>query len=303
MQRAVSNFCKHLMPSVVILCSPAVVQSTDKNFMVPVGGAVVVSPSAAFIDTVAAAYPGRASMTPILDLFITLLSMGQTGYRHLLQERLRLREAMLVGLQALCDKHALALLPAPGNRISTGVSLTGLLGRDRVAEPSQEENSAIHLAPALRDMNVATSVAAEMNSAERSGNDKGQDLSQDTPIAAADSSIAASPPAQPPVKAEKSRTESQAEKLSFLGSMLYQRCVSGCRVVTCTGETKKVSGMYFTDWGAHSNAYPHSYFTVACSIGIQERDVTVFLERLDKVLAKFKRQYGGGAEPSTDVKA
>jgi hypothetical protein len=303
MQRAVSNYCKHLMPSVVILRSPAVVQSTDKNFMVPVGGAVVVSPSAGLIDSVAAAYPGRASMTPILDLFITLLSMGQAGYRHLLQERLRLREAMLVGLQALCDKHALALLPAPGNRISTGVSLTGLLGQGDVAEISQGEHSVSQLAPTSQVVDGAISVAAEMNCAESRGNDKGQESPQKAGAATAESSTAASPPEQPPVKPAKSRTEPHAEKLSFLGSMLYQRCVSGCRVVTCTGETKKVSGMSFIDWGAHSNAYPHSYFTVACSIGIQERDVTVFLERLDKVLVKFKKQYGGGAEPAADAKA
>jgi hypothetical protein len=285
-----------------MLRSLTVVQSTDKNFMVPVGGAVVVSPSATFIDTVAAAYPGRASMTPILDLFITLLSMGQTGHRHLLQERLRLREAMLVGLQALCDKHALALLPAPGNRISTGVSLTGLLGQGRVAELSQGEGTESQLAPASRGMAVgAISVAAEMDGAEGSGNDKGQDIPQHGQTAPVENSTDASPPAQPPVKPEKSRTEPHAEKLSLLGSMLYQRCVSGCRVVTCTGETKKVSGMSFTDWGAHSNAYPHSYFTVACSIGIQERDLTVFLERLDKVLAKFKKQYGGGAQPTKEA--
>jgi hypothetical protein len=280
-----------------------VVQSTDKNFMVPVGGAVVVSPSATFIDTVAAAYPGRASMTPILDLFITLLSMGQTGYRHLLQERLRLREAMLLGLQALCDKHALALLPAPGNRISTGVSLTGLLGQGGVSGPSPGEHSVSQLEPASQVVDKATSVAAEMGGAKSSGNDKAEDIPREGQTAAAESSTAASPPEQPPVKSDKSRTEPHAEKLSFLGSMLYQRCVSGCRVVTCTGETKKVSGMSFTDWGAHSNAYPHSYFTVACSIGIQERDVMVFLERLDKVLVKFKKQYDGGAEPAADAKA
>jgi hypothetical protein len=269
--------------------------------MVPVGGAVVVSPSATFIDTVAAAYPGRASMTPILDLFITLLSMGQTGYRNLLQERLKLREAMLLGLQALCDKHALALLPAPGNRISTGVSLTGLLGQDIVTEPSQEEDSVNQLAPASQVVDGAMSVASEMGGAESDGNDKAENIPQHGQTAAVENCRAASPPEQPPMKPAKSRTEAHAEKLSMLGSMLYQRCVSGCRVVTCTGDTKKVSGMSFIDWGAHSNAYPHSYFTVACSIGIQERDVTVFLERLDKVLVKFKKQYGGGAEPTMEA--
>jgi O-phospho-L-seryl-tRNASec:L-selenocysteinyl-tRNA synthase len=30
---------------------------------------------------------GRASISPILDLFITLLSLGASGYKKLLQER------------------------------------------------------------------------------------------------------------------------------------------------------------------------------------------------------------------------
>ena len=36
----------------------AFVQSTDKNFMVPVGGAVVASSNADFIKQVAQTYPG-----------------------------------------------------------------------------------------------------------------------------------------------------------------------------------------------------------------------------------------------------
>jgi O-phospho-L-seryl-tRNASec:L-selenocysteinyl-tRNA synthase len=56
----------------------AVVASTDKNFMVPVGGAVVTSGkgNTAVVDAVRRGYPGRASISPILDLLITLLSMG-----------------------------------------------------------------------------------------------------------------------------------------------------------------------------------------------------------------------------------
>eukprot|EP00658_Telonema_sp_P-2_P068122 TRINITY_DN5704_c0_g2_i1.p1 TRINITY_DN5704_c0_g2~~TRINITY_DN5704_c0_g2_i1.p1 ORF type:complete len:380 (-),score=93.41 TRINITY_DN5704_c0_g2_i1:785-1924(-) len=55
-----------------------VVQSTDKNFMVPVGGAIIAASSSdsSLLDEISAAYPGRASAAPVLDLFITLLSMG-----------------------------------------------------------------------------------------------------------------------------------------------------------------------------------------------------------------------------------
>lgn len=65
----------------------AVVQSTDKNFMVPVGGAIIAGPDEKFIAAIAKNYPGRASGSPVLDLFITLLSFGRTGYETMLQEQ------------------------------------------------------------------------------------------------------------------------------------------------------------------------------------------------------------------------
>lgn len=56
--------------------------------MVPVGGAIIVAPQNSVIpNAVAKLYPGRASISPILDLFITLLSMGAKTWRHLLSER------------------------------------------------------------------------------------------------------------------------------------------------------------------------------------------------------------------------
>lgn len=63
-----------------------VVQSMDKNFMVPVGGAVVLG-SVKDIGQLQALYPGRASLSPIMDLFITLLQMGTEGLSTLLRER------------------------------------------------------------------------------------------------------------------------------------------------------------------------------------------------------------------------
>ena len=65
----------------------AVVQSTDKNFMVPVGGSVVAAGPgrAAFVDAVNAAYPGRASAAPMLDLLITLLFWGKEGWEKVLR--------------------------------------------------------------------------------------------------------------------------------------------------------------------------------------------------------------------------
>jgi O-phospho-L-seryl-tRNASec:L-selenocysteinyl-tRNA synthase len=64
-----------------------IVQSTDKNFLVPVGGSIVLTYNSQLFDNLSHAYPGRASITPTIDIFITLLSMGKNGLIDLIQKR------------------------------------------------------------------------------------------------------------------------------------------------------------------------------------------------------------------------
>jgi O-phospho-L-seryl-tRNASec:L-selenocysteinyl-tRNA synthase len=65
----------------------AYVQSTDKNLMVPVGGSIVAGFQPEFIANISKTYPGRASASPVIDVFITLLSLGWSGYKELRQRR------------------------------------------------------------------------------------------------------------------------------------------------------------------------------------------------------------------------
>ncbi|XP_041449538.1 O-phosphoseryl-tRNA(Sec) selenium transferase-like [Drosophila obscura] len=63
------------------------VQSTDKNFLVPVGGAIVASFDQSLLCLVGSSYAGRASGSQALDVFMTLLSLGRTGYHSMIQKR------------------------------------------------------------------------------------------------------------------------------------------------------------------------------------------------------------------------
>ena len=98
----------------------AFIQSTDKNFMVPVGGAVIASPKAEFIAELSRLYPGRASIAPVLDLFITLLSMGSSGYTRLLHERKVNYEYLKKGISEVVKGFGCALLETPSNDVSLG---------------------------------------------------------------------------------------------------------------------------------------------------------------------------------------
>ena len=185
----------------------AIIQSTDKNFLVPVGGAILASPSGSFIDNAAKMYPGRASMTPILDLFITLLSMGENGYKKLLQDRQDSIILMKTYLTSFTETTGTIILPSPSNTISYAISL----------------------------------------------NDSNNDY-------------------------------------TFFGSMLFQRNVSGCRVVPLSTKITTIEGYEFINWGSHSSCYHHSYFTVACAIGITSSEIIEFFSRLDHIYNKWKKK-------------
>ena len=101
----------------------AFVQSTDKNLMVPVGGAIVAGPNKQFIATIAENYPGRASMSPILDVFITLLSMGKTGWKQKLKERSDNVPILIASLTKVAEKYGERVLSTgKGNNISFAVT-------------------------------------------------------------------------------------------------------------------------------------------------------------------------------------
>ena len=103
-----------------------VVQSLDKNFLVPVGGAIICASkgNGNLVDKVRKLYPGRASISSTLDVLITLLEMGKTGYERLLDERETNYEKLKTALERTASKYGERVLETPNNPISLGVTLT-----------------------------------------------------------------------------------------------------------------------------------------------------------------------------------
>eukprot|EP01051_Picozoa_sp_SAG22_P001315 SAG22_NODE_50_length_24611_cov_74.139687_8_plen_535_part_00 len=137
----------------------AVIQSTDKNFMVPVGGAVVATPKKTKTKTkggergarpdpskgggesagaaaaqkppavdictaISKLYPGRASGGPVLDLFITLLAMGCDGFNALLAKRVECMRYLREKMDVLAAANGERLLGTRNNTISMAMTLS-----------------------------------------------------------------------------------------------------------------------------------------------------------------------------------
>jgi O-phospho-L-seryl-tRNASec:L-selenocysteinyl-tRNA synthase len=215
--------CKLINRACVLGRVDAIICSTDKNFMVPVGGAIVMSPEEDVIHTVGKVYAGRASSSPIVDLFITLLSLGFQGYQQLLKERNDLLVHFTSKLSEIAAKYDEEILDCPNNTISFGITV------DHLVRPRQ---------------------AGE---------------------------------------AEEDYLQCVDKTISYFGAMLFNRCVSGTRVVP-RAQLKVMSGQKFAGFGSSTDSYPHAYMTAACAVGVTKGEVDEFFARLDKTMKEFKKK-------------
>lgn len=100
-----------------------VVQSTDKNFMVPVGGSIVFSPDRILIKDLSETYAGRASSAPIVDLFITFLSLGAEGYVNLRKRRQELVDIFKTQVSEIIVNFGERMLQTKSNSISFAITI------------------------------------------------------------------------------------------------------------------------------------------------------------------------------------
>lgn len=194
----------------------AVVQSTDKNFMVPVGGAIVAcgDRQTAVVEGINKAYPGRASISPLVDVLITLLHWGEEGWDRVRREREDVFPHLRDRLAACAERNGERVLSTPGNPISLAMTL---------------------------------------------------DTIQPAP--------------------------GDARQVTLFGSMLFNRCVSGTRVVPRGAKAKEIGPHVFHNYGAHCNAPAHAYLTAAVALGTTVADVDLFIKRLDATMHEYRKKF------------
>ncbi|PNH12953.1 O-phosphoseryl-tRNA(Sec) selenium transferase [Tetrabaena socialis] len=281
----------------------AVVQSTDKNFMVPVGGAVAAAPASRpdLVAAVNSTYPGRASISPVLDLMMTLLHWGAEGWRQALVQCEEVVPYLRARLQEVAARHGEWLLATPANPISVALTLDTLASASAAAraeavseatkatssraEAAKADDSAPEIGGGVAvstGEGVGPDTACEAsNGTRRGGSLDGATVGSRAGAAGAGGSHTGPKPAhQPP-------------DVTFFGSMLWSRCVSGTRVVA-PGKAQTVGGVPFRNYGSHTDIpYPSTYMTAAAALGTTRADVDELVVRLDRCFAEFRKKVGG----------
>ncbi len=88
----------------------AIIQSTDKNFLTPIGGSIIASPFEAFAGEISKCYAGRATAAPIIQFLAAMLAHGVQGYENLRDEQEKNRIILESLLQEVAEKHGEKLL-------------------------------------------------------------------------------------------------------------------------------------------------------------------------------------------------
>ncbi|KAE9414950.1 hypothetical protein Angca_009213, partial [Angiostrongylus cantonensis] len=186
----------------------AFVQSLDKNFQIPVGGAIIGVFKQSAAQTIAQFYPGRASCVPSRDLVLTLLHHGRRGLLEIFYTRKRLFQKMKALLMSFASDIGESVYDVEDNLISLALTLSSI------------------------------------------------------PL----------------------------EKQSLFGSILFNRGISGARVVVSTTKTTTIDGYHFVNFGSHTSEQHAGYLNIACGVGMHEAEVDEVFSRLRTVYAKFFRK-------------
>jgi O-phospho-L-seryl-tRNASec:L-selenocysteinyl-tRNA synthase len=128
----------------------AVVQSSDKNFLAPVGASIVVTTKKEFIDSIADTYAGRATAAPVTQTLAALLAIGLDTYKDLRKEQLdnkTLLEEKMTEIAEKLDQRVLSVW----NPVACAITMDGLDVREiaarlynaRVTGPRAVEKGAI----------------------------------------------------------------------------------------------------------------------------------------------------------------
>ena len=74
--------------------------------------------------------------------------------------------------------------------------------------------------------------------------------------------------------------------------MLFNRCISGARVVGAKSQKKQetVAGIEFTNYGAHYDEYSCDYLTIAAALGCNKRDIDLCIDKLRVCFEIYKQQ-------------
>ncbi|KJP88265.1 O-phosphoseryl-tRNA(Sec) selenium transferase [Plasmodium fragile] len=290
-----------------------VVQSCDKNFLVPVNGGIVFSSDKKKMKELKKHYPGRTPVHAYLDLFITLLELGKKKILNLRKER----EENFVWLQekvyTLCSKYNLSLIKASKNKISMAINLNELYKICHVVTPQSitllgsllfYRNVTGHrviCSPLLirngagetdtgdhqRQTDVEVSFPIHQGEVGPPGVDTTE---QGAHIDGAFSPNRGKSEDARPIHSSDNRNEGGVKEEGSQTHLVKKEHVNHADIHKKKPLT--IGNHTFEYFGCSYDLYPFSYIAFSCVIGIEREELQSFVAKLDDAIGCFIRKFG-----------
>ncbi|ANQ06614.1 PLP-dependent aminotransferase [Plasmodium coatneyi] len=289
-----------------------VVQSCDKNFLVPVNGGIVFSSDKKKMKELKKHYPGRTPVHAYLDLFITLLELGKKKILNLRKEREENFSWLQGKVSTLCSKYNLSLIKASKNKISMAINLNELYNICHMANPK----SITLLGSLLFYRNVTghrviCSPLLIRNGGVAQRGDQEMQTNVDPALPVHHTEV---DPIRVDTSEQGKHTDGEfssnrgknSEDAGLIRSS--ENCNNGnvkgegCQANLVKkeninngaihGKTLTIGNHTFEHFGCSYDLYPFSYIAFSCVIGIERAELQSFLTKLDDAIGCFIRRFG-----------
>ncbi|SPJ11263.1 O-phosphoseryl-tRNA(Sec) selenium transferase, putative [Plasmodium sp. DRC-Itaito] len=283
-----------------------VVQSCDKNFLVPVNGGIIFSSNREQMKLLKKSYPGRTPVNAYLDLFITLLEMGKDKIMNLRKERVDNFNWLKEKIQSLCLKYNLELIKTSKNFISMAINLNhmytycntdnpkvinmlgsmlfyrNVTGHRVICSPLLNRN---YLLKKAREkyMNILTNKKGNDEMMITSNESKEGNIKRD--LSKKDVDIYDNMYSNDFDESKSVDNDMLQNKINIIE--LYEKQIEEEFDKLNEPNTIVIGNHKFKNFGSSYNSYPISYIAFSCVVGIERPELESFISKLDNAIDYF----------------
>ncbi|SCM19338.1 O-phosphoseryl-tRNA(Sec) selenium transferase, putative [Plasmodium chabaudi adami] len=276
-----------------------VVQSCDKNFLLPINGGIVFSSNAKMMKELKKTYPGRTPVNVYLDLFITLLELGKNKIMSLREKRVEHFNWINDQVQKICLKYNLKLIKTNKNKISIAINLNHLYNYCGYTNPKiinmlgsflfyrNVTGHRVICSPTLIRQNILKQI--EKQEMEKRQNTECQEVNENAQTSGSanmgdttkwdEEMIDGDVPGDDDLKLDEEVV--RVNKLIGFENLkrMYYKLNAKNKIV--------IGNKIFHDFGSSCSNYPYSYIAFSCVIGIEKEELQKFVTKLDESIAHF----------------
>ncbi|CRH03681.1 O-phosphoseryl-tRNA(Sec) selenium transferase, putative [Plasmodium relictum] len=278
-----------------------VIQSCDKNFLVPVNGGIIFSSDKKNMKALKKTYPGRTPVNAYLDLFITLLELGKNKIMKLREQRLENFNWLKEQITLMCSKYNLQLIKTSKNKISMAINLNPLYEYCGMDNPKlinllgsmlfyrNVTGHRVICSPLLIKNNVLEKINEKHQLEMKEDQHKREIIVNNVKL-------------NKQVLKDLNKIDNdelKSNEIIINHEMSFSSNTENLKINTNKNTYEKLNEINtivignhtFHNFGSSCDSYPFSYIAFSCVIGIEREEIHHFILKLDRTIDYFIKKF------------